>query len=122
MKSVEDGVIKIVDGVLSRESLLPSISRKDEDVIKFVGDYLGMRSFNLSLDTKILGDNYGMSSFKPNSEKTLVEDIRIHPIDLRELIMTIEEKFNVKIPNEEVTSIVQIRDIVNAVKRALQGS
>jgi acyl carrier protein len=104
---------------LLKESPLPSIGRSEEDVIKFVGDYLGIPSFRLNLETKIMGDNFGTPSFKLTETK-LVKHLKIHPVDLRELIMTIEEKFEIRIPNEEIISITRIQDIVDAVKRALE--
>jgi len=75
----------------------------EEDVIKIVGDYLGIPVFRLSLETN------------------LVEDLDTHPVDvmMRELIITVEEQFGIRIPISEIAKIKSIQDIVKAVEEAL---
>jgi len=73
----------------------------EEDVIKIVGDYLGIPVFRLSLETD------------------MAKDLETHPVDVGELIITVEEQFRIKIPVDEIAKIKSIQDIVKAVEKAL---
>lgn len=73
----------------------------EEDVIKIVGDYLGIPVFRLSLETN------------------MTEGLKTHPVDIRELIITVEEQFGIKIPIHEIAQIKRIQDIIKAVERVL---
>lgn len=76
----------------------------EEDVIKIVGDYLGIPVFRLSLETN------------------MTKGLKTHPVDIRELIITVEEQFGIKIPIHEIAQIKRIQDIIKAVERALEES
>lgn len=68
-------------------------------VLKIVGDHLGIPAATLSLDTHIMND-LGADS-----------------LDRLELLMTVEELFEIKIAQEDVSGIERIGDIVEAIKK-----
>lgn len=71
----------------------------EENVIKIVGDHLGIPPFRLSLQTN------------------LMDDLGADTLDVRELIITIEERFKIKIQNKNLSHIKQIEDIVKAIRK-----
>lgn len=71
----------------------------EEDVMKAVGDHLGIPQFRLSLQTD------------------LMDDLGADLLDIRELIITIEELFEMKIPDKDLSYIKRIEDIVKAISK-----
>ncbi len=47
------------------------------------------------------------------AEKEVVKDLGADSLDIVELVMTIEEEFNVSVPEEEAIGIKTVGDIVN---------
>ena len=56
---------------------------------------------NLSIDGKITAT----SSFK--------EDLEVDSLDLMELVMALEDEFNVEIPSEELQNIKTVQDVAD---------
>lgn len=56
---------------------------------------------NLSID----GEITATSSFK--------EDLEVDSLDLMELVMALEDEFNVKIPSEELQNIKTVQDVAD---------
>ena len=69
----------------------------EEMVLEIIGDHFGLPSPSLSLDTHIMND-CGADWF-----------------DQLELIMTVEELFGIKIPEESTSQVERIQDIFNAI-------
>lgn len=69
----------------------------------------------------IIVDKYGSdkaSVVKP--EATFVEDLGLDSIDTVELVMAIEETFDIKISEEEAQQIKTVGDAVKAIKEKLE--
>ncbi|HOO38125.1 MAG TPA: acyl carrier protein [Deltaproteobacteria bacterium] len=49
-------------------------------------------------------------------EMSFADDLGADSLDLVELIMTVEEEFNIEIPDEEAEKIKQVKDAINYVK------
>ena len=47
------------------------------------------------------------------AEKEVVKDLGADSLDIVELVMTIEEEFNISVPEEEAIGIKTVGDIVN---------
>jgi len=62
---------------------------------------------------KIIADELGIEIDSIKMESDLSEDLGADSLDAIELIMAIEEEFDVEIPDSESTKIKQVSDIVN---------
>lgn len=76
----------------------------EEMVLRIVGDHLGIPGPALSLDSHI------------------TQDLGADSLDRLELIMTVEELFAIKIPEENIVCIERIDDIVSAIKKTQSQS
>ncbi|PAF45729.1 acyl carrier protein [Helicobacter sp. 11S02629-2] len=63
-------------------------------------------SQNLSVD---------LEAVKPESE--FVKDLNADSLDVVELIMALEEKFNIEIPDEEAEKIKKVSDVVDYIAK-----
>lgn len=46
-------------------------------------------------------------------ESKIIEDLRADSLDVVELIMALEEKFEVEIPDSDAEKLIKIEDVVN---------
>lgn len=70
---------------------------------------------------RIIGDHLGIPGATLRLEAHLAYDLGADSLDRVELIMTIEERFRIKIPEEDIGGIDRITDIVAYVEKALQN-
>jgi acyl carrier protein len=54
-----------------------------------------------------------------NIESRLVEDLGGDSLDMLELIMALEERFGIEVPDEDAEYIKTVRDVVEYVKKRL---
>ena len=52
-------------------------------------------------------------------ESTFIDDLRDDSLDVFQIIMGIEEEFDIEIPNEEAEKIVTVGDAVEQIKKAV---
>ena len=52
-------------------------------------------------------------------ETTFVDDLRADSLDIFQIIMAIEEEFEIEIPTEEAEKITTVGDAVEQIKKAL---
>ena len=52
-------------------------------------------------------------------ETTFIDDLGADSLDVFQIIMGIEEEFDIEIPNEEAEKIVTVGDAVEQIKNAL---
>lgn len=52
-------------------------------------------------------------------ESTFIDDLGADSLDVFQIIMGIEEEFDIEIPNEEAEKIVTIGDAVEQIKKAV---
>ena len=52
-------------------------------------------------------------------ESTFIDDLGADSLDVFQIIMGIEEEFDIEIPNEEAEKIVTVGDAVEQIKRAV---
>ena len=52
-------------------------------------------------------------------ESTFVDDLGADSLDVFQIIMGIEEEFDIEIPNEEAEKIVTVGDAVEQIKKAV---
>lgn len=66
----------------------------------------------------IIEEKLGVSSADITPEKSLVNDLGADSLDSVELIMSIEQKFDISIPEEAAEEIKTVGDIIEYVKKA----
>lgn len=52
-------------------------------------------------------------------ESTFIDDLGADSLDVFQIIMGIEEEFNIEIPNEEAEKIVTVGDAIEQIKKAV---
>ena len=68
---------------------------------------------------RIVGDHLGLPGATLGPHTHIEEDLGADSLDRLELIMTIEERFGVKIPPEEGERIQRLGDITSCLERIL---
>lgn len=69
---------------------------------------------------KIISEVLNIDADDITMESTFVDDLGADSLDVFQIIMGIEEEFDIEIPNEEAESIVTVGDAVEQVKALLQ--
>ena len=64
---------------------------------------------------KALSEQLGIDESLITLESTVVEDLNIDSLDLVELILALEEEYQIIIPEEEAENLSTIGDVVNYV-------
>ncbi|MDR2050814.1 MAG: acyl carrier protein [Deltaproteobacteria bacterium] len=59
---------------------------------------------------KIIVDNLGVDAKEVTPEASFVEDLGADSLDLTELIMAMEEEFNLEIGDEEALKLLKVED------------
>lgn len=54
-------------------------------------------------------------------ETTFIDDLGADSLDVFQIVMGIEEEFDIEIPNEEAEKIVTVNDAVEQIKDAVNG-
>ena len=63
--------------------------------------------------------NVDESEIKP--ETTFIDDLGADSLDVFQIIMGLEEEFDIEIPNEEAEKIVTVGDAVEQIKNAINA-
>ena len=67
----------------------------------------------------IIADVLNIDKSKITPETTFVDDLGADSLDVFQIIMGIEEEFDIEIPTEEAEKIVSVGDAVEQIKNAL---
>ncbi len=62
-----------------------------------------------------LAEHLGVDESEITEDSKLVDDLGADSLDLVELTMDLEEKFDIKIPDEDVSKLVDVKSIVEYV-------
>lgn len=68
---------------------------------------------------KIISEVLNIDAEEITMETTFVDDLGADSLDVFQIIMGIEEEFDIEIPNEEAENIVTVADAVEQIKNAL---
>ncbi len=60
-----------------------------------------------------------MDETEVTMESTFIDDLGADSLDVFQIIMGIEEEFDIEIPNEEAEKIVTVGDAVEQIKKAV---
>jgi acyl carrier protein len=61
----------------------------------------------------ILADQLNVKADKVQLESKIVEDLGADSLDVVEMLMSVEDKFNVSVSDEEAVNLKTVQDIVN---------
>ncbi len=64
----------------------------------------------------IIVDQLGVEESLIKEEATFVDDLSADSLDIVELVMSIEEEFDMEIPDEDAEKIVTVGDVVKYIK------
>ena len=68
---------------------------------------------------KIIAEVLNVDANEITLDTTFVDELGADSLDVFQIIMGIEEDFDIEIPNEEAEKIVSVGDAVEAIKSAL---
>jgi acyl carrier protein len=77
-----------------------------------------------SAETKvkeIIINELGVDPEKVTSDASFVEDLGADSLDTVELVMALEEKFSIEIPDEDAEKITTVSDAIEYLKRNVEG-
>jgi acyl carrier protein len=73
-----------------------------------------MSTTNIEAKVKsIIADQLGVSEDEIKPESSFIEDLGADSLDIVELVMAMEEEFEVEIPDEEAENIKSVGDAIN---------
>ena len=67
---------------------------------------------------EIVNEETGIDSASVQSEKSFTDDLDIDSLSMMTIVVNAEEKFGVRIPDEEVKNLVTVGDAVSYIKNA----
>ena len=67
---------------------------------------------------KLVAEQFGLGKVHPKDR--LIEDLKGDALDAIELVMRLEEQFNVQIPDEKVEYIITVQDAIDCVTKRNQ--
>ena len=70
---------------------------------------------------KIIVEVLNVDENEVTMESTFIDDLGADSLDVFQIIMGIEDEFDIEIPNEEAEKIVTVADAVEQIKNALNA-
>ena len=70
---------------------------------------------------KIIAEQLSVSEDQVTSEASFVDDLGADSLDTVELVMALEEEFEIDIPDEEAEKIVNVKDAVDYITGHAEG-
>ena len=65
---------------------------------------------------KIIVDQLGVSADEVKPEASFVDDLGADSLDLTELIMAMEEEFDIEIADDDAQKILKVQDAINYIE------
>ena len=66
--------------------------------------------------SKVIVEKLGVKEEKVTPEATFVDDLGADSLDQVELIMALEDAFDIEIPDEEAEKLKKVQDVIDYVK------
>jgi acyl carrier protein len=79
----------------------------------------------MSIDKKIkqiIAEQLGLNEDEIIEEASFIDDLGADSLDIVELVMAMEEEFEMEIPDEDAEKIATVKDVIDYVKRRTQES
>lgn len=71
----------------------------------------------LDILKKIISEVLNLDVNEIYLESTFVDDLGADSLDLFQIVMGVEEHFNIKVTDEEATNIITVEDALNCIKQ-----
>ena len=71
---------------------------------------------------KIIVEVLNVDENETTMDTTFIDDLGADSLDVFQIIMGLEEEFDIEIPNEQAEKIVTVADAVEAIKGALNNN
>jgi len=71
---------------------------------------------------EIIANQLGIEEEDIAGDASVVDDLGADSLDVVELVMALEEEFNLEIPDEEAENIINVQNIFDYMKSALQAA
>ena len=68
-----------------------------------------------------IAEQLGVDIAEVTEEKSFIEDLNADSLDLTEMIMTLEEKFNVEIADDQAEKLKTVGDVIGFIKTKKAG-
>lgn len=68
---------------------------------------------------KVITDVLDIEEEKISFESNFLEDFGADSLDIVEMVMAIEEEFNIEIPDEDVEKVLSVNDVINYIQSAV---
>ena len=91
-------IADMVDSVLRLEYVLKDIEEIFEKVKKIIVEQLGVAETSITM------------------EASFIDDLGADSLDIVELIMALEEEFDIEIPDSDAEKVVSVGDVVDYIK------
>lgn len=66
---------------------------------------------------KLIADQAGTAEADIKGETSLQADLELDSLDIMDLLLVLEEEFDLQIPDEELSKIQTVNDIVNYIEK-----
>ena len=67
---------------------------------------------------ELVNDETGVEKEEVQLDKSFTEDLDIDSLSMTSIVVQAEDKFGVKIPDEEIKNLTTVRDVVNFIAKA----
>ncbi|MBY0314964.1 MAG: acyl carrier protein [Bdellovibrionales bacterium] len=65
---------------------------------------------------EVIVEQLGVDAERVKSEASFIDDLGADSLDIVELVMAMEEEFNIEIPDEEAEKLKTVNDVVSYLK------
>ncbi len=69
---------------------------------------------------QIIAEQLGLNEDEIIMESSLIDDLGADSLDIVELVMAMEEEFEMEIPDEDAEKIATVKDVIDYVKKRTQ--
>lgn len=69
---------------------------------------------------QIIAEQLGISEEEVTSEASFIEELGADSLDIVELVMAMEEEFEVEIPDEDAEKLLTVQNAIDYVKKRIQ--
>ena len=69
---------------------------------------------------QIIAEQLGISEEEVTNEASFIEELGADSLDIVELVMAMEEEFEVEIPDEDAEKLLTVQDVLDYVKKRTQ--
>ena len=65
---------------------------------------------------ELISEQLGVDLDRIDDDTNIIEDLGAESLDVAELLMTLEDQYNVIVPDEEITKLKTVRDVADYIE------